>query len=104
MDTIPVWWDIIGIPASAGLDVNVRRMGNWIFEQSKVAIVYSRFNKNRSSGTQCVVTLFKAKVILRINVEYQFARFQNTVCNFVEKWNAYNVLCKVENYNIVFNL
>ena len=30
--------------------------------------------------------------------------FQNTVCNFVEKWNAYNVHCNVENDNIVFNL
>ena len=67
----------------------------------KIAIVYSRF---RSSGTQCVVTLFKAKVISRVNVEYQFDRFQNTVCNLVEKWSAYNVLCKVENDNIVFNL
>ena len=31
MDTIPVWWYISGIPASAGLDVNVRRLCNWIF-------------------------------------------------------------------------
>ena len=36
-------------------------------------------------------------------MEYQFARFQNTVCNFVER-NTYNVLGKVENDNIVFNL
>ena len=78
------------------LDVNVRRLCNWIFAQTKITIVYSRFNKYRSSKTQCVVTLFKAKVISRVIVEYQFARFQNTVCNFVEKWNAYNVLCKVE--------
>ena len=42
--------------------------------------------------------------IVKFNVEYQFASFQNTVCNFVEKWNTYNVLCKVENDNIVFNL
>ena len=34
-------------------------------------------------------------------MEYLFASFQNTVCNFVEKWNVYNVLCKVENDNIV---
>ena len=34
--------------------------------QAKIAIVYSRFNKNRSSGTQCIVTLFKAKVISRV--------------------------------------
>ena len=26
--------------------------------------------------------------------------FQNTICNFVEKCNAYNVLCKVELSNI----
>ena len=97
IDEIPVWWYIIGIPASAGLDVNVRRLCNWIFAQEKIAIVYSRFNKYRRSGTQCVVTLFRAKVISRVNVEYQFARFQNTVCNFVERWNTYNVLGKVEN-------
>ena len=32
---------------------------------------------------------------------YQFATLQNIVGNFVEKWNAYNVLCEVENDNIV---
>ena len=84
MDKILVWWYIIGIPASAGLDVNVRRLCNWILAQAKNAIVYSRFNKYKSSGTQCVVTLFKAKVKSRVNVEYQFVRFQNTICNFVE--------------------
>ena len=56
------------------------------------------------SGTHCAVTLLKAKVISRVNVEYQFVSFQNALCNFVEKWNAYNVLCNVENDNIVFNL
>ena len=101
---IHVWWYIVGVPAGAGLDVNVRRLCNWIFAQAKIAIVYSRFKKYRSSGTQCVVTLFKAKVILRVHVEYQFAIFQNTLCNFVERWNTYNVLGKVENDNIVFNL
>ena len=64
--------------------------------QVTIAIVYSRFNKYKSSGTQCVVTLFKDTVISRVNVEYQFAIFQNTVCNFVERWNIYNVLGKVE--------
>ena len=86
IDKIHVWWYIIGIPASADLDVNVRRLSNWFLAQAKNAIVYSRFNKYKSSVTQCVVTLFKAKVISRVNVEYQFARFQNTVCNFVERW------------------
>ena len=57
-----------------------------------------------SSGTPCIVTLFKEKVISRVNVEYQFARFRNTVCKFVKKWNTYNILCKVENDNIVYNL
>ena len=104
MDKIPVWWYIIGIPTSAGPDVNVRRLCNWIFAQAKIAIVYSRFKKYKSSGTQFEVTLFKAKVISRVNVKYQFAIFQNTVCNFVERWNTYNVLGKVENDNIVFNL
>ena len=89
IDKIPVWWYIIDTPASAGLDVNIRRLCNWIFAQAKIAIVYSRFNKN------------KAKVISRVIVEYQFARFQNTICSFVEKWNTYNVLCKVENNNII---
>ena len=104
IDKIPVWWYIIGIPTSAGLDVNVRRLCNWILAPTKIALVYSRFNKYWSSGIQCVVTLFKSKVISRVNVEYQFARFQNTLCNFVEKWNTYNVLGKVENDNVVFNL
>ena len=40
----------------------------------------------------------KVKVISRVNVEYQFARFQNTVCNFVDRWNTYNVLGKVTCY------
>ena len=79
IDKIHVWWYIIGIPASAGLDVNVRRLCNWIFAQAKIAIVYSRFNKYKSSGTHCVVTLFKDKVISRVNVEYQFARFQYVI-------------------------
>ena len=104
IDKIQVWWYIIGIPTSAGLDVNVRRLCNWILRRQKLQLYNSRFNKYKSSGTQCVVTLFKAKVISRVNVEYQFARLQNTVCNFVERWNTYNVLGKVENGNIVFNL
>ena len=44
--------------------------------------------KNRSRGTHCVITLFKAIIISRVNVEYQFARVQNTVCNFFEKCNT----------------
>ena len=64
IDKIHVWWYIIGIPASAGLYVNVRRICNWIFGQAKIAIVYGIFNKYRNSGTHCVVTLFKAKVML----------------------------------------
>ena len=75
-----------------------------LIERNVSLFIRFLFAKNRSSGTQCVVTLFKAKVISRVNVEYQFARFQNTVCNFVEKWNTYNVLCKVKNDNIVINL
>ena len=55
-----------------------------------IQLVYSRFNKYRSSGTQCVASLFRAKVIPR---------------NIVERWNTYNnVLCKVENDNIVLNV
>ena len=106
IDKLPVWWYIIGILSSSDLDIYARRLGNWIFSQTKttIAIVYSRHNNNRSNGTHCVVTLFKTKVISRVIVEYQFVSFRNTVCNFVEQWNIYNVLCKVENDNIVFNL
>ena len=75
-----------------------------ILRRQKLQLYNSRLNKYRSSGTQCVVTLFKVNVISRENVEYQFARFQNTVCNFVERWNTYNVLGNVENNNIIFNL
>ena len=53
IDKIHVWWYIIGIPASAGIDINVRRLCNWMFAQAKIAMVYSRFNKNRSSGLHC---------------------------------------------------
>ena len=48
MDKIPVWSYNIGIPASVGLDVNVRCLYNWIFAQVKIVIVYSRFNKYKS--------------------------------------------------------
>ena len=34
IDKSPVWWYIIGILASVGLDVNVRRLCNWIFAQA----------------------------------------------------------------------
>ena len=94
-------WYIIGIPSSSGLAVNVRRLSNWIFEQEQNTVVHSRL---RSSRTHCVVTLFKAKLISRVNVKYKFASFQNIICNFVEKWNTYNVFCKVEIYNIAFEL
>ena len=38
MDKIPVWWYIICIPASTGLDVNVRRLCNWILRQQKLQL------------------------------------------------------------------
>ena len=56
--------------------------------------------KNRSSVTHCVRTLFKAKVISRVHVDYQFASYQNRVCDGVE--NAHKVLWKMEDDNIVF--
>ena len=34
------------------------------------------------------------------SVRLKMTRFRNTVLNFVEKWNVYNVLCKVENDKI----
>ena len=36
IDKLPTWWNI-----SSGLDVYVRRLGNLIFAQAKIAIVYS---------------------------------------------------------------
>ena len=39
IDTIPVWWYINGIPASSGIDVNIRRLGNWTFPQTNIAVV-----------------------------------------------------------------
>ena len=106
IDKIHVWWYIIGIPASAGLDVNVRLDAyatGFLRRQKLQLYIVDSTNTGVAHGTQSVVTLFKTKVISRVNVEYQFARFQNTVCNFVERWNTYNVLGKVENDNIVFN-
>ena len=50
IDKILVWWYIIGIPASAGLDVNVRRLCNWICAQVKIAIKYNRFNNTGVVG------------------------------------------------------
>ena len=43
IDKIPVWWYIIGIPASSGLDVNVRRLGNGFVHRQKLQlfILYS---------------------------------------------------------------
>ena len=38
IDKIPVWWYIIAIPASFGLDVNVRWMGNWLFAQANLQL------------------------------------------------------------------
>ena len=75
-DNIPVWSNIIGIPASSGPAVYVRHLGNWMFAQVKIAVVHGRLNTNRSSGTHSVETLFKAKVISRVNVEYQFPVFR----------------------------
>ena len=78
---------VIGIPASAGLDVYVRRWATGFLYRQKLQLYIGDTTKTvKVGGTHCVVTLFKAKVIWRVNVEYQFARFQNTVCNFVEKW------------------
>ena len=54
-----VWWYIIGIPASSHLAVYVRRLGNWICAHAKIAVFHSRHNKNRSSGTHFIVTVFQ---------------------------------------------
>ena len=107
MDKIPVWWYIIGIPASAGLDVNVRRLWNRILAQSKIAIVYSIFNKNRSSGTYCVVTLFKAKVISRVKLMWNISlpdfRIQFVTLLKSGIYTMFNVPCKVKNDNVVLD-
>ena len=55
---------------SSSLAVYDRRFG------SGIVVVHNRLNKSRSSRTQCVVTLFKAEVISRVNAEYQFDRFR----------------------------
>ena len=61
IDKIPVWWYIIG------LDVNVRRLGNLIFAQAEIAILYIVDSPKTGAVTHCVVTLLKAKVISRVN-------------------------------------
>ena len=38
IDKIPVWWYIIGIPTSAGLDIHVIPMGNCIVAQAKLLL------------------------------------------------------------------
>ena len=54
---------LIGIPAILVLLLMVKVWAT--------VVVHSRHNKNRSSGTHCVV--FKVKVISKVNVECQFA-------------------------------
>ena len=41
IDKIPVSWYIIGIPASSGPAIYVRRLGNWIAQKLLLYIVYS---------------------------------------------------------------
>ena len=50
---------------------------------AKIAAVHSRLNKNRSSGTHCLVTLFKAKVISSVKV-YQFSEHSMQLCGKVK--------------------
>ena len=103
IDKIHVWWYILFVSQLVLVMLSMLACECATSLCAKIAVVHSRLNKNRSSGTHCV-TLFKAKVISRVNAEYQFASFQNKVCNFFKRWNTYNVLCKVENHNIVFYL
>ena len=42
------------------------------------------------------------KFISSLYLEYLFSNFQNAICDFAEKWNAYGVLCKEDNENIDF--
>ena len=91
---------ILSVPASCGLADHVRRLDNWILRRQRFPLFIVDSRKNRSSGTHCVVTLFKTKVISRVNVEYHFSEHSN----LVEKWNSYNVLYTVENDNVVFDL
>ena len=69
IDNIPVW----GILLVSQLVVFLRHLGNWIFGQAKSKLFIIIYNKNKSNGTHCIVTLFKAKVITRVNMEYQFS-------------------------------
>ena len=38
IDKFPVSWPTVGIPASSGLAVSVRRLGNWIWAQANIAV------------------------------------------------------------------
>ena len=81
--------------AKSGYGPYERRLGNWILAIAKISIVHSRFNKAKDKGTHCAVTLFKAKLISRISIEYQFAKFHGNVHDFGFRWNINNSLCRV---------
>ena len=57
-----------------------------------------------NSGTHCAVTLFKAKIVSRVNIEYHFAEFSDKVPYFCEKWNVNNAICRIENGDLIFDL
>ena len=101
---IPFMWYIIGIPPKTGLNSYVRHLGSWIFALAKISIVHSRFNKAMNSGTHCAVTLFKAKIVSRVNIEYHFAKFSDKVPYFCEKWNVNNAICRIINDDLIFDL
>ena len=56
-----------------------------------MSIVRSRFNKFENEGTTCVLTLFIASILARLNVERAYAFHRNTVNMFFEKWNVNNM-------------
>ena len=97
IDKLPFWWYMVGIPPKSLCDhnVNTRRLVNWIFAISKIAIIHSRFNKVRGEGTTDACILFKSKVMSRLNVEFKFSKYHRSIDAFQEKWNINNSLCIV---------
>ena len=83
IDKIPFYWFIVGIPSYIlGVNRFSNNLANWSICVAKMSIVRSRFNKFKNEGTTCVLTLFKASILARLNVERAYAFHSNTVNMF----------------------
>ena len=81
-----------------------RQLVNWIVATAKIFIpIHRRFNKNIGTGTNCAVTLCKAKLISRVNIEFQFAKLHGSVYEFGKKWYINNSNWKIENDEVRFH-